>query len=156
MIRHTTTSFFVGQSYGFDANALSFIQSYFSNRYQKIKVGDKFSKWQKISAVLPQGSILTLFFSTFLLMISWLINETTTLCNYSDGNITSSSNKNTKIIISRLRNDFAIISEQFYENYVVLNTNKFHFPTACFNEPFQIFLSTILQLRMLPRKRFSG
>ena len=32
---------------GFDTNALTFIQSYFSNRHQKIKAGDKFREWQK-------------------------------------------------------------------------------------------------------------
>ena len=35
------------KAYGFDTNALTFIQSYFSNRHQRAKVGDKFSKWQK-------------------------------------------------------------------------------------------------------------
>ena len=37
------------KSYGFDKNALTFFQSYFSNRHQRTKLGDKFSKWQKIS-----------------------------------------------------------------------------------------------------------
>ena len=35
-------------AYGFDTNALTFIQSHFSNRRQRRNVGDKFSKWQKI------------------------------------------------------------------------------------------------------------
>ena len=37
------------KGYGFDTNALTFFQSYFSNRHQRTKLGDKFSKWQKIS-----------------------------------------------------------------------------------------------------------
>ena len=36
------------KAYVFDENALIFIQSYFSNGHQIIKVGDKFSKWQSI------------------------------------------------------------------------------------------------------------
>ena len=32
------------KAYGYDTNVLSFIQSYFSNRNQIIKVDDKFSK----------------------------------------------------------------------------------------------------------------
>ena len=46
--------------YGFDTNALTFIQSYFSNRYQRIKVPGKFSKWQKILTGVYQGFILGL------------------------------------------------------------------------------------------------
>ena len=46
------------KAYGFNKNALTFIQSYFTNRHQRTKVGDKFSIWQKISTVVPQTSIL--------------------------------------------------------------------------------------------------
>ena len=35
-------------AYGFDSNALTLIRSYFSNRNQLIKAGDKLRKWQKI------------------------------------------------------------------------------------------------------------
>ena len=35
------------ETYGFDTNFLTSIQSYFSNRPQRAKVGDKFSKSQK-------------------------------------------------------------------------------------------------------------
>ena len=33
------------KAYGPDTNALTFIQSYFSHRHQRINTGDKFSKW---------------------------------------------------------------------------------------------------------------
>ena len=46
------------KAYGFNKNALTFIQSYFTNRYQRTKVRDKFSKWQGVSTGVPQGSIL--------------------------------------------------------------------------------------------------
>ena len=50
-----------------------------------------------------------------------------------------SSDKNANIVIGRLRHDFAIISEWFYENYTVLNADKCHFLTVGFNEPFSVF-----------------
>ena len=55
------------KTYGLDKNALTLIQSNFSNRYQIIiKIDDKFSKWKKISTGVPQVSILDhLFFNTF-------------------------------------------------------------------------------------------
>ena len=50
-----------------------------------------------------------------------------------------SSDKNSNTVISRLRHDFAIISEWFYENYIVLNPDKCHFLTLGFNKPFPDF-----------------
>ena len=47
--------------------------------------------------------------------------------------------KNSNIVIRSLRHDFAIISEWFYENYLVLNPNKYHFLTLGFNKPFPGF-----------------
>ena len=41
-----------------------------------------------------------------------------------------SSGKNSNIVISRIRNDFAIITEWFFENYMVLNPDKCHFLTS--------------------------
>ena len=41
------------KAYSFNKNALTFIQSYFTNRHQRTKVGDKFSKWQRISTDVP-------------------------------------------------------------------------------------------------------
>ena len=125
------------KAYGFNKNALTFIQSYFTNR--RTKVGDKFSKWRKISTGVPQGSILgPLFFNIFINDL-FLFIETTTLCNYGDDNTMSSSDKNSNIVISRLRHDFAIISELFYENYMLLNPDKCHFLTLGFNNPFPDF-----------------
>ena len=50
-----------------------------------------------------------------------------------------SSDKNFNIVIRRLRGDFAITSEWFYKNYIVLNQNKCHFLTLGFNKLFPDF-----------------
>ena len=50
-----------------------------------------------------------------------------------------SSDKNFNIVIRRLGGDFAITSEWFYENYIVLNQNKCHFLTLGFNKLFPDF-----------------
>ena len=47
--------------------------------------------------------------------------------------------KSANIVISRLRRDFAWLSEWFYENYMVRNADKCHFLTVSFNEPFSDF-----------------
>ena len=56
-----------------------------------------------------------------------------------DGNTMYFSDKNSNILISRLTHGFAIISEWFYENYMVLNPDKCHFLTLGFNKPFPDF-----------------
>ena len=66
-----------------------------------------------------------------------------------------SSDKNSNLVISILRHDFAIISEWFYENQMVLNPDKYHFLTLGFNEPFSEFLK-IPSLKASPGKRFLG
>ena len=82
------------KTYGFEKNTLTFVQSYFFNRHQRTKVGDKFSKWQKISTGVPQSSILgSLFFNIFINDLFVFI-ETTALCNYADDNTMHSSDKN--------------------------------------------------------------
>ena len=50
-----------------------------------------------------------------------------------------SSDKCSDIVISRLRHDFAVISEWFYENYMVLNTDECYFLTLGFNKLFPDF-----------------
>ena len=49
------------------------------------------------------------------------------------------SDKNAHVVISRLTHDFAIISEWFYENYMVLDPDKRHFPALGFTKPFPDF-----------------
>ena len=55
------------KAYAFNRNGLTFIQSYLSNRHQKTKLGNTFSKWQKVSTGMLQHSILNaLVYNTFI------------------------------------------------------------------------------------------
>ena len=63
-----------------------------------------------------------LFFDIFINAF-FLFIETATLCNYADDNAMYSSDRNSNIVISRLRHDFAIISESFYENCMAIQIN---------------------------------
>ena len=80
------------------------------------KVGDKCSKWQKISAGLFKAPFLVLYFSTFSSAISFFLLK---LLHYASMKMTILCilwTKNSNVVISRLRHDFAIISEWLYEN----------------------------------------
>ena len=61
------------QAYGFDKKSLSFIESFFTNRKQRTKTGDTFSKYQRIITGETQGSILEPIFSIYLSMIYFLV-----------------------------------------------------------------------------------
>ena len=67
-----------------------------------------------------------------------------------------SSDKNSNIVISRLRHDFAIVSEWFYENYMVLNPNKCHFRTLIFNKPFPEFSFENTIIKIVPEEKILG
>ena len=46
------------EAYGFEKSALDLIASYLSNRKQRTKIGNHFSKWHDVKDGVPQGSIL--------------------------------------------------------------------------------------------------
>ena len=64
--------------------------------------------------------------------------------------------KNSNNVISRLRHNFAIISEWFYENYMVLNPDKCNFLTLGFNKPFPDFSFENTIIKNVTRERFLG
>ena len=92
-----------------------------------------------IKYILMGEVFLGLLFFNILVNNSFLFIETTTLCNYADDKAMYSSDKNANIVINRLTHNFAILSEWFYENYMVINPDKCYFLTVVFNEPFPEF-----------------
>ena len=98
------------------------------------KVGNKFSKWLKISTGVPLRSFLgPLLFRIFLMISLSLFIESTILCNYADEilcitlcksyNDMYFSDKSANILSTRLRLDFAIILEWLYEKYMAFNAS---------------------------------
>ena len=74
------------KAYGFDNNALLLIQSYLTNRYQRVNINSNYSSWSEILKGVPQGSILgPLLFSIYLSDI-FLCSEGSNIANDADDN----------------------------------------------------------------------
>ena len=113
--------------YGLDQNAVEFFRSYLSNRYQCCKINNTLGDWRKIIAGVPQGSILgPLLFNIFLNDIFFFLKDAN-LGNYADDSTLYAYNKNLETVIYNLRQEFSILSNWFYDNYMVLNPGKCHF-----------------------------
>ena len=116
-------------AYCFDNNSLSFVRSYLTNRIQRCKIENHFSNWREITTGVPQGSILRpLLFNIFINDI-FLLVESSNICNYADDNTLFAFGKTFDEVTRKLQNDFLILDEWFFNNFLVLNSDKCHFMT---------------------------
>ena len=68
------------------AGAVDILDSYLTNRQQRVKLGSETSKWETLFKGVPRGSILgSLIINTFINDIFHAIKQGT-LYNYSDDN----------------------------------------------------------------------
>ena len=69
----------------FDKNALIFLNSYLSNRKERVEINDKYSSWSEILFRVSQGSILgPLLFNVFICDMLYFL-EDFDIANYADG-----------------------------------------------------------------------
>ena len=102
--------------YGLDQHTVDFF-SYLSDRYPCCKINNTLGDWRKIITSVPQGSILGPFF--FL--------KDANLRNNADDSTLYAYNKNLETVAFNLKQEFSILSNWFYNNYMVLNSEKCHF-----------------------------
>lgn len=80
-------------AYGIDGNLLKWIESFLSERRQRVRVNQSYSNYSPVSSGIPQGSILgPLLFITF---INDLPDDITCICKtFADGTKIYNSHKN--------------------------------------------------------------
>ena len=102
--------------YGFDI-----IQS-LTNRFQRVRINSKYSKWSEIIIGVPQGSILgTLLFNIYLSDL-FLFTENSEIANYADDNSPYACCEKDMEEVTRQQDLFKTGVQQ----YVKANPDKFH------------------------------
>ena len=104
-----------------------FITSYLTNSYQLCKIGESFSEWERIIAVVPQGSIFGLLLFNIFINDIFLYIENSDLCNSAYGGTLYVSGESLCIIIGNLKVDFLKISKWFHKTFMALNPDKCNF-----------------------------
>ena len=100
-----------------------------TNRIPRYKIENHFSNWWEITTGVPQGSFLgpllvNIFINDMLLLI-----ESSNVCNYAGDNILIAFDKTFDEVTRKLQNDFLILDEWFFNNFLALNSDKCHFMT---------------------------
>ena len=108
------------ECYGLDQHVVEFFISYLSNRYQYCKINNTLGDWRKIIAGAPQGSILGSLLLNIFLNIFFFLKDAN-LRNYVDDITLYVYNKNLESVICNLRQEFSILSNWFYDIYMMLN-----------------------------------
>ena len=116
-------------AYGFDNNSLSFVRSNLTNRNQRCKTENHFSNWREITTGVSQGAILRPLLLNIFINHIFLFAESSNVCNYADDNTLFTFGKTFDEVTRKLQNDFLILDEWFFNNFLVLNSNKCHFMT---------------------------
>ena len=103
------------------------MRCYLTNRLQRCKINNHFGEWAKISAGVPQGSILSPLLFNFFINDIFLLLQKCYQANYADESSMYSSDKCISAIIDSLRHELTILSKWVYNNFIVLNSEKYLF-----------------------------
>lgn len=121
-------------AYGFSLDAINYIWSYLSSRFQRVGIDGVFSSLQEILNGVPQGSILgpllfNIFLNDFLFRYDEHLNATSDICvcNYADDNTFCASADNISEVKLKLEHHFNFAAKWFAQNGLQLNADKCSF-----------------------------
>ena len=116
---------------GFSTESLKLINSYLTERKQRVKMNDQFSSWLDIVVGVPQGSILgPLLFNIFLCDMFLFCNDID-FSNYAGNNAACCIGKTPEEVISQLEKSSKSIFEWFENNGLESNSDKCHLLFIC-------------------------
>ena len=101
------------KGYGFSNQALSLLQSYLCNRFQRRIINGSFSSRNEVITGVPQGSILGPLLFYIFLNDNFLFISKCQICNYANDNTLYKLGKNLRRIKNDLEMDFMILHKWF-------------------------------------------
>ena len=113
-------------AYGFDKNALKLVNSFLSNRKQRVKINYKYSSLSEILFGVPQGSILgSLLFNIFICDMFYFLEEFD-IASYAGDSTPYTAVKNIEFVVNNLEQSSSILFKWLNNNYMKVNTGKSH------------------------------
>ena len=112
--------------YGLDYESLRIMESFLSNRQQRTKINNAFSRYSEIIYGVPQGSILgPLLFNIYICDIFFDIIECD-IASYADDNTPYHFDFNLDNVISNLEKSTNSLLNWFRENHMKASAKKCH------------------------------
>ena len=117
-------------AYGFSENALQIINSYLSNRWQRVKINSTFSSWKELTKGVPQGSVIGPLLFNIYINDLFFTDDNISICNFADDTTFFSCNESLEEVIRQLECNSQLAISWFESNYMKLNTDKCHLIVA--------------------------
>ena len=113
-------------AYGFSLESLTFIQSYLTNRIQRVKINSSFSEYSNVESGVPEGSISgPLFFSIFICDL-FFDDIDIDLANYADDTTPYDYDLELDKVIESLEKNIDKLFHWFSDNFLKANPDKCH------------------------------
>ena len=113
-------------AYGFSLESLTFIQSYLSNRIQRVKVNSSFSVYSNVESGVPQGSIPgPIFFNIFICDL-FFDDIDIDLANFADDTIPYAYDIANGKAVKLIEKNINKLFDWFSDNFLKANPDKCH------------------------------
>ena len=112
-------------SIGFSQTALKLIESFLTDRYQRVYINDVYSSWYKVKQGVPQGTVLgPLLFNLYINDLKECLNKQSDLIQYADDGLVYSCHKKPEVAKSNLNSSLEKITAFFKQHELNLNASK--------------------------------
>lgn len=112
------------EAYGFAKESLDLMQSYFNDRYNRVRIGNITSSWKKVDRGCPQGSSFgPLLWNIFQNDMTYIIKSNK--CMYADDHQFYETHKDIKVIESNLQQCATRATSWYDANFLKGNYKKY-------------------------------